>query len=99
MRFLEKVYENALVIELRRAGLTLRQQHPVHVYYDGRTVGDYVVDLLVEDCVMVELKATKTFDEVHTAQCMNCLRATKLNLCLLVNFGTPRAQIKRIIYG
>ena len=97
--FLEKVYENALVIELRRAGFALRQQHSINVYYDGMTVGEYVVDLLVEDSVMVELKAAKGFDEVHMAQCMNYLRATGLNLCLLVNFGTPRAQIRRIISG
>ena len=97
--FLEKVYENALVIELRRAGLAMRQQYPIDVFYDGLIVGEYAVDLLVEDRVMVELKATKAFDEVHTAQCMNYLRATGLNLCLLVNFGTPRVQVKRIISG
>ncbi len=97
--FLEKVYENALVIELRRAELTVHQQHPISVYYDNVAVGEYAVDLMVENCVMVELKATKVFTEVHSAQCMNYLRATKLDLCLLVNFGSPRAQIKRIISG
>jgi len=97
--FLEKIYENALVIELRLAGLALRQQYPINVLYGGVIVGEYAVDLLVEDRVMVELKATKAFDEVHTAQCMNYLRATGLNLCLLVNFGTPRVQVKRIISG
>lgn len=95
--FLEKVYENALAIELRRAGLHLKRQHSFQVYYDNLAVGEFAVDLLVESRVIVELKAVKAFDEVHVAQCMNYLRASSLNVCLLVNFGTPRAQIKRIV--
>jgi len=95
--FLEKVYENALVIELRRVGLHLERQHPFKVYYDNLAVGEFAVDLLVESRVIVELKAVKAFDAVHAAQCMNYLRASSLNVCLLVNFGTPRAQTKRIV--
>jgi GxxExxY protein len=95
--FLEKVYENALVIELSRAGLQFQQQHPIRVFYGNLTVGEFAIDLLVEDQVVVELKASKCFDEVHSAQCMNYLRASNLKICLLVNFGTPRAQIKRIV--
>ena len=95
--FLEKVYQNALVIELTRAKLRFQQQHPIKVLYDSLTVGEFAVDLLVEGQVIVELKATKAFDEIHSAQCMNYLRASKLNICLLVNFGAPRAQIKRIV--
>jgi GxxExxY protein len=95
--FLERVYENALVIELNRARLRFQQQPPIKVFYDSLTVGEFAVDLLVEDQVIVELKATKAFDEIHSAQCMNYLRASNLNICLLVNFGTPRAQIKRIV--
>jgi GxxExxY protein len=95
--FLEKVYENALVIELNRAGLRFQQQHPIRVSYDSVTVGEFAVDLLVEDRVIVELKATKAFDEIHFAQCMNYLRTSDLNICLLINFGVPRAQIKRIV--
>ena len=95
--FLEKVYENALVIELGRAGLHYRRQHPVEVCYNNVTVGEFAVDLLVEERVIVELKATKCFDEVHFAQCMNYLRASNLKVCLLVNFGTPRAQVRRIV--
>ncbi len=95
--FLEKVYENALVIELNRARLQFQQQHPIKVLYDSLTVGEFAVDLLVEDRVIVELKATKAFDEIHSAQCMNYLRASNLNICLLVNFGAPRVQIKRIV--
>jgi GxxExxY protein len=95
--FLEKVYENALAIDLCCAGLRLDQQHPVKVFYNDFPVGEFAVDLLVESCVIVELKAARTLDEEHSAQCMNYLRASGLNVCLLVNFGRPRAQIKRIV--
>jgi len=97
--FLEKVYENALAHELRKAGLSLRQQFSVDVYYDSVRVGDYVADLLVENEVLVELKAIKALDNVHLAQCMNYLKATGLQVCLLINFGTPRIEIKRILNG
>jgi GxxExxY protein len=66
--FLEKVYENALAHEMRKAGLSVRQQQPILVNYDSVIVGEYVADLLVEDCVIVELKAVKTVDEAHQAQ-------------------------------
>jgi len=95
--FLERVYENALVIELRRAGLQLNQQHAATVFYHDLPVGEFVVDLLVENAVIVELKAAKALDDVHAAQCMNYLRAAGLKVCLLVNFGRPQAQIKRIV--
>ena len=93
--FLEKVYENALAHELRKMGLKVAQQHPVPVYYDGVLVGDFYADLLVEDLVLLELKAVKAFDENHEAQCLNYLRGTGLTLCLLINFGKPRVEIKR----
>jgi len=95
--FLEKVYENALALEMRKAGLMVEQQRCLCVTYDGQVVGDYVADLLVEGCVLVELKAIKKFDDVHMAQCLNYLKATGLRLCLLINFGALRVQIKRII--
>jgi len=95
--FLEKVYENALAIELRNNGLKVEQQHPIKVYYDGQAVGDFAADLLVESSVIVELKAVRTFDDVHSAQCLNYLKATNLKLCLLVNFGRPRVEIKRLV--
>ena len=95
--FLEKVYENALAIELRNNGLKVEQQHPIKVYYDGQAVGDFAADLLVESCVIAELKAVRTFDDVHSAQCLNYLKATNLKLCLLVNFGRPRVEIKRLV--
>ena len=95
--FLEKIYENAMVIELRKAGLCVAQQQVMEVQYDGVVVGTYIADLVVEGSVLVEIKAVKFFDEVHTAQCLNYLKATGLPLCLLINFGRPRVDIKRVI--
>ena len=97
--FLEKVYENALAHELRRAGVSVEQQKPIQVQYDGIVVGEYVADLLAGGCVLVELKTVKQFDEIHMAQCLNYLRATGLKICLLINFGVPKLQIKRVING
>lgn len=94
--FLEKVYENALVHELRKAGLSVAQQHAMIVRYDGVVVGEYVADLLVESLVLVELKHARSIDDVHMAQCLNYLKATGLQLCLLLNFGKPRVEIRRI---
>jgi len=94
--FLEKVYENALAHELIKAGLKVQQQVPIQVRYDGLVVGDYLADLLVEDCVLVELKAIQGLEDVHKAQCINYLKATGLRLCILLNFGTMRVEIKRI---
>lgn len=62
-------------------------------------VGEYAADLMVDNAILIELKATKAFDEVHMAQCLNYLKATGLWLCLLLNFGTPRLQIKRVALG
>jgi GxxExxY protein len=95
--FLEKVYENALLHELRKAGFAVSQQHRMVVRYDGIVVGDYTVDLLVDHIVLVELKVANGIDEIHRAQCLNYLKATGLHLCLLLNFGKPRLEIKRIV--
>jgi GxxExxY protein len=97
--FLEKVYENALVHELPKSGLAVSQQHPMVVRYDGVVVGEYAVDLLVEHSVLVELKVARAIDDIHRAQCLNYLKATGLHLCLLLNFGKPRLEIKRIVLG
>jgi GxxExxY protein len=94
--FLEKVYENALAHELRKAGLKVFQQQAIQVLYDGVVVGDYIADLLVEDCVVVELKAVKALDEIHQAQCLNYLKATGFHLCLLLNFGSRKVEVKRL---
>jgi len=97
--FLEKVYENALAYELRKAGLDVVQQHGVSVMYDGMVVGEYVIDLMIEQALLVELKATKALDEAHHAQCLNYLKASGMRLGLLLNFGKPRMEIKRVANG
>lgn len=95
--FLEKVYENALVHELRKAGLHVKQQHGIEVQYDDIIVGQYFADLLVEGYVLVELKAVKSLDEKHFAQCLNYLKATDISVCLLINFGNPKVEVKRVV--
>jgi len=94
--FLEKVYENALAVELRRSGFDVRQQEPLLVRYEGVVVGDYIADLLVNGTVILEIKAVKEFDNIHLAQCINYRRATGLKRCLLMNFAKPKVEIKRI---
>ncbi|MDH3314168.1 MAG: GxxExxY protein [Betaproteobacteria bacterium] len=96
--FLEKVYENALLVELQQNSLQAAQQHRIEVRYRGVLVGDFIADLLVEGCVIVEVKAVKIIDDIHAAQCLNYLRATGHQVCLLVNFATSRATVKRIVY-
>jgi GxxExxY protein len=95
--FLEKVYENALAIEIRKSGLQAVQQHPINVKYEDVIVGEFVADLLVQTEVLIELKAVKALDEIHLAQCLNYLKATGLRICLLINFGNPKVEIKRIM--
>jgi GxxExxY protein len=93
--FLEKVYENALVVELKREGLKVEAQHEIPVFYREVVVGNYVSDLLVENLVLVELKSVSGLDNIHQAQCLNYLKATGLKTCLLLNFGKPKLEIKR----
>jgi GxxExxY protein len=95
--FLEKVYENALVIELRNRGLQVNQQHPIHVRYGEEIVGAYVADLLIENSLLVEIKAVSLLSRVDHAQCINYLRGTGLSVCLLLNFGRPRLELKRLV--
>ena len=95
--FLEKVYENALALELRDRGLMVEQQRAIDVRYRDMVVGHYVADLFIEDAVLVEVKATRSIDPVHLAQCRQYLKATGLHLCLLINFGGPRVEVKRIV--
>jgi GxxExxY protein len=95
--FFEKVYENALAHELRKAGLAVEQQKPIDVWYDGIIVGVYVADLFVESLIPVELKAARAIDDIHLAQAINQLKASKLALGLLLNFGTPKLGIKRVV--
>jgi GxxExxY protein len=92
--FLEKVYENAMQIELTKHGLNVRQQAPILVHYDGQVVGEFYADLWVEDCVIVELKAIRSLDKAHEVQLVNYLTATGIDTGLLLNFG-PSVQVKR----
>jgi GxxExxY protein len=95
--FLEKVFENAMAVELRKAKLDFVQQAAIQVKYKDVVVGDYVADLLVEKAVIVELKAAKALDDVHVAQCLNYLKATGLSVALLMNLGSPKVEVKRVV--
>ena len=95
--FLEKVYENALLIELKRRGLKAENQVPIKVLYKEDVVGEYITDILVESRVIVELKTVEHLDKIHEAQLLNYLKATGIKVGLLVNFKTPKAEIKRMV--
>ena len=92
--FLEKVYENAMRIALAEAGLSVKQQHPIPAIYHGEVVGDYFADLMVEDRLIVELKAVQDVAREHEVQLVNYLAATGMEDGLLVNFGSS-VQVKR----
>ncbi len=94
--FLEKVYENALLHELRKSGLMVQAQKSIEVWYDGVLVGDFIADLLIEDRILVELKACRTLSDTHIAQALNYLAATGLKTCLLLNFGSPKVEVRRL---
>jgi GxxExxY protein len=92
--FLEKVYENALIIEINKLGLECEKQKSIEVFYDGINVGQYFADIIVNNCVIVELKSTEGLAEEHEAQLVNYLRATNMEVGLLLNFGRE-AEFKR----
>ena len=96
--FLEKVYENSLAVELRRQSLAVLQQVPLQVAYQGVIVGNFVPDLLVEDSILVEVKAVTGISPPHRQQCLNYLRAANLSLGLLLNFGRARLEVGRVVY-
>ena len=95
--FLEKVYENALAVELRAQGIRVKQQDGIAVRYGEEIVGEYFADLTVEDRVIVELKAVRSLDSSHEAQCINYLKASGAPICLLLNFARPRLDVRRFI--
>ena len=95
--FLEKVYENALIFELRKRGFIVKQQVPIQVYYEGQIVGEYFADLLVQDKVILELKVVEQIIKAHEAQIVNYLKATNLEVGLVLNFG-PKPEFKRKIF-
>ncbi len=95
--FLEKVYENALLIELRERGLKAESQVAIKVVYKGEEVGEYFADILVEDEIILELKAVQSLEKIHEAQILNYLKASGKKVGLLINFTHPKAAIKRFI--
>jgi GxxExxY protein len=95
--FNEKAYENALAIELRKAGLKVATQQEIVVHYEGNIVGDYRADMVVNEVVILELKAARELAEEHEAQLLNYLKATTIEVGLLLNFGA-KAEYKRKVY-
>ena len=93
--FLESVYEKALLLALRQKGLSAVPQHPVKVLFRGECVGDFFVDIFVEEKVIVELNAVKAIAPEHQAQIINYLNATGIEVGLLINFGNPKLEYKR----
>jgi GxxExxY protein len=96
--FLEKVYENALMLELQLRGLRAKSQVPLKVFYKDKIVGEYIADILVENKVVVELKAIEKLEKVHEAQLLNYLKGTGMKVGLLVNMKYPKAEIKRMVF-
>lgn len=95
--FLEKVYENALFIRLKNTGFNVSQQYPVNVYFENELVGEYFADILIEEKVILELKAIEKLIAIHEVQLVNYLKATKIEVGLLINFG-PKIEIKRKVF-
>jgi len=96
--FLEKVYQNSMVIELRKMNFQVQSQYPINVYYDDSRVGEYYADILVDDCIILELKAAEAICEEHEYQLINYLKATDIEVGLLLNFG-KKPEIKRKIFS
>ena len=95
--FLEKVYENALLIELHARGFKAESQVPIKVYYKENVVGEYIADILVEGTVIVELKTVEKLEKLHDAQLLNYLKGTGIQVGILVNMKYPKAEIKRMV--
>jgi GxxExxY protein len=95
--FLEKVYENALAVELRQRRHTVEQQKPMEVWYKGQMVGMYQADMVVDGQVIVELKAVPSLERVHRNQCLNYLKATGRETGLVINFGASRIDVQRVV--
>ena len=96
--FLEKVYENSMMIELTKFGLNATRQYPIKVFYDEKNVGEYFADIIVEDAVIVELKAAENLALEHETQLINYLKATDIEVGLLLNFG-KEPQLKRRVFS
>ena len=97
--FLEKVYEKAIAIELSTFGLKIDIQRPIKVNYDGQIIGEFIADIVVEEDIILELKAVRKLEAIHFTQCLNYLRATGMKLGLVINFGGDTVKVKRIANG
>ncbi|HEX7286220.1 MAG TPA: GxxExxY protein [Candidatus Angelobacter sp.] len=97
--FLESVYSKSMFVALSSAGLSVQREIAIPVYFRGIDVGQFKADLVVEHCVLVELKAVQTLDRSCEAQVMNYLRATHLEVALLLNFGGPKPQFRRLVFA
>ena len=96
--FLEKVYENALMLEFRRNHILAQNQYPIAIYYKGEVIGEYFADILVEDQIILELKVAKAIEPIHEAQLLHYLRSTNLKIGYILNFGCfERLQFKRLV--
>lgn len=96
--FLEKVYENALMIELQNSQIPSVQQEPVKVHYKGNIIGDYTADIVIDGKIILELKSAKAICDEHVAQTLNYLKATGFKLGLIINFGEDKLEYKRLVY-
>jgi GxxExxY protein len=95
--FLEKVYENSMMIELAKKGLSAKKQQPIKVFYENYNVGDYFADIIIEDSIIIELKAAEIIVEEHELQLINYLKATDIEIGLLLNFG-KKPEFRRKIF-
>ena len=95
--FLEKVYENALMVALRRENIVAQQQAPIKIHFENVVVGDYVADILIDGKLILELKAVGSVSVIHRAQVINYLKATGVRLALILNIGNPKLQHERVV--
>jgi len=96
--FLEKVYENALMLELQNSGIMAFQQYTIEVFYKNTVVGNYIADIVVDNKIIIELKSTSNINDAHVAQTLNYLKATGFELGLLINFAKDELEYKRLVF-
>lgn len=99
MALVESVYSNCMYLALHSAGLAVQREVPIPVYFRGTDVGQFKADLIVDHCILLELKGVQNLDRSHEAQVMNFLRSTQLEVGLLLNFGAPRPQFRRFAFA
>jgi GxxExxY protein len=97
--FIDRVYERALLYELEKIRLKTEAQYPMNVYYEGIIVGEFVADILVQDCILLEIEAVAALTESHKQKCLNYLKASELDFCLLLNFGSYKLEIETIMFS